>query len=90
MTTRTTASRPLPPVVTRKALPKKPKQVGRDVALEYLRRLEQTYPDAKCSLDYTELGVGIARKGWLEPADVLNTWDAGAIVERARARRARA
>jgi endonuclease-3 len=42
-----------PPVVTRKALPKKPKQVGRDVALEYIRRLEQTYPDAKCSLDHT-------------------------------------
>jgi endonuclease-3 len=39
-------------VVTRKALPKKPKQVGRDVALEYIRRLEATYPDAKCSLDH--------------------------------------
>jgi endonuclease III len=39
-------------VVTRKALPKRPKQVGRDVALEYIRRLEATYPDAKCSLDH--------------------------------------
>jgi DNA polymerase (family 10) len=49
-------------------------------------------PDAHSirGLDYTELGVGIARKGWLEPSDVLNTWDADAVVERARARRARA
>ncbi|MGQ0715336.1 MAG: DNA polymerase/3'-5' exonuclease PolX [Gemmatimonadaceae bacterium] len=49
-------------------------------------------PDAHSTrgLDYTELGVGIARKGWLEPSDVLNTWDAGAVVECARARRARA
>jgi endonuclease-3 len=39
-------------VVTRKALPKRPKQVSRDVALEYIRRLEATYPDAKCSLDH--------------------------------------
>jgi DNA polymerase (family 10) len=48
-------------------------------------------PDAHsiAGLDYTELGVGIARKGWLEPSDVLNTWDADAVVERARARRAR-
>jgi DNA polymerase (family 10) len=49
-------------------------------------------PDAHSTrgLDCTELGVGIARKGWLEPTDVLNTWSAEAIVERARARRARA
>ncbi|HEU5185658.1 MAG TPA: DNA polymerase/3'-5' exonuclease PolX [Gemmatimonadaceae bacterium] len=49
-------------------------------------------PDAHSTagLDYTELGVGIARKGWLEASDVLNTWDAGAIIDRARARRARA
>lgn len=49
-------------------------------------------PDAHSTagLDYTEIGVGIARKGWLEPADVLNTWSADAIVDRARARRARA
>ena len=48
-------------------------------------------PDAHSTagLDCTELGVGIARKGWLEPSDVLNTWDADAVVERARARRAR-
>ncbi len=49
-------------------------------------------PDAHSTagLDVTEIGVGIARKGWLEPSDVLNTWDADAIVERARSRRARA
>jgi DNA polymerase (family 10) len=49
-------------------------------------------PDAHsiAGLDYTEIGVGIARKGWLEASDVLNTWDADAVVERARARRARA
>jgi endonuclease-3 len=52
MTPRDTAAPPKPPFFTRKALPKKPKQVGRDVALEYIRRLEQTYPDAKCSLDH--------------------------------------
>ncbi|HJU69113.1 MAG TPA: endonuclease III [Gemmatimonadaceae bacterium] len=52
MTPRGSAAPPQPPVVTRKALPKRPKQVGRDVALEYIRRLEQTYPDAKCSLDH--------------------------------------
>jgi len=52
MTPRASAAPPPPPFVTRKALPKKPKKVGRDVALEYIRRLEETYPDAKCSLDY--------------------------------------
>jgi endonuclease-3 len=52
MTPRQTASLPQPPSVTRKALPKKPRQVDREVALEYIRRLEQTYPDARCSLDY--------------------------------------
>lgn len=52
MTPRAATSAPELPLVTRKALPKKPKQVGRDVALEYIRRLEQTYPDARCSLDH--------------------------------------
>jgi len=54
MTPRASAAPPKPPVLTRKALPKKPKQVGRDVALEYIRRLEQTYPDARCSLDHRD------------------------------------
>lgn len=53
MTPRTAAPPARPPLATRKALPKKPKQVGRDVALEYIRRLEQTYPDARCSLEHT-------------------------------------
>ncbi|HXT18031.1 MAG TPA: DNA polymerase/3'-5' exonuclease PolX [Gemmatimonadaceae bacterium] len=46
-------------------------------------------PDAHSTkgLDYMHLGVGIARKGWLEPGDVLNTRDANAIVAFARARR---
>ena len=52
MTPRASAAPPQPPFVTRKALPRKPRQVGRDVALEYIRRLEQAYPEAKCSLDY--------------------------------------
>ncbi len=54
MSPRASAAPPKPPFVTRKALPKKPKQVGRDVALEYIRRLEATYPDAKCSLDHND------------------------------------
>jgi DNA polymerase (family 10) len=36
------------------------------------------------------VGLGIARKGWLEPAQVLNTRDADAFLSFARARRARA
>jgi endonuclease-3 len=53
MTPHRTAAPPKPTFVTRKALPKKPKQVGRDAALEYIRRLEQTYPHARCSLDHS-------------------------------------
>ena len=52
MSPRASAAPPPPAFVTRKALPRRPKQVGREVALEYIRRLEETYPDAKCSLDY--------------------------------------
>jgi DNA polymerase (family 10) len=46
-------------------------------------------PDAHSTggLDNVEIGVGIARKGWLEPADVLNTMDADAVAARARRRR---
>ncbi len=49
-------------------------------------------PDAHsiAGLDNIELGVGIARKGWLEAADVLNTESADSVVERAERRRARA
>jgi DNA polymerase (family 10) len=46
-------------------------------------------PDAHSThgLDYTELGVGIARKGWLEASDVLNTREADEVLAFARARR---
>ena len=49
-------------------------------------------PDAHSihGLDNVELGVGIARKGWLEPDDVLNTLSAGEVVDHAARRRARA
>jgi DNA polymerase (family X) len=35
-----------------------------------------------------DIGLGIARKGWLEPADVLNTRDAEGFLAFARQRRA--
>ncbi|MEP6690701.1 MAG: DNA polymerase/3'-5' exonuclease PolX [Gemmatimonadaceae bacterium] len=46
-------------------------------------------PDAHSiiSLDYVEIGVGIARKGWLEAGDVLNTRSADEVLAHARARR---
>jgi DNA polymerase (family 10) len=46
-------------------------------------------PDAHStsSLDNMEIGVGIARKGWLEPADVLNARDAEGVRAFALARR---
>jgi DNA polymerase (family X) len=47
-------------------------------------------PDAHSThgLDYTELGVGIARKGWLEASNVLNARSASDVLAFARARRA--
>jgi DNA polymerase (family 10) len=47
-------------------------------------------PDAHSpsSLDWTELGVASARKGWLEAKDVLNAHDAAGVVDFAKARRA--
>ena len=46
-------------------------------------------PDAHSArgLDNMEVGVGIARKGWLERADVLNARSADDVVAFARARR---
>lgn len=46
-------------------------------------------PDAHSpdGLGYIDLGVGIARKGWLEPANVLNARDADAVLAFARRRR---
>ncbi|HVE79130.1 MAG TPA: DNA polymerase/3'-5' exonuclease PolX [Gemmatimonadaceae bacterium] len=46
-------------------------------------------PDAHSpqGLDNVEVGVGIARKGWLEPSDVLNARSADDVVAFARRRR---
>jgi DNA polymerase (family 10) len=46
-------------------------------------------PDAHspAGLDYMRTGVGIARKGWLRAADVLNTRSAEDVIAFARARR---
>jgi DNA polymerase (family 10) len=46
-------------------------------------------PDAHsvAALDNVEMGVGLARKAWLEPADVLNTRTAEDVVAFARRRR---
>jgi DNA polymerase (family 10) len=46
-------------------------------------------PDAHSvnQLDYVFGGVGMARKGWLEPRNVLNTREADAVIAFARARR---
>lgn len=46
-------------------------------------------PDAhsQAALDWTELGVAMARKGWLERGDVLNTGDASDVVAFAKRRR---
>src|SRR5918992_1155187 len=45
-------------------------------------------PDAHSTkgLDYTEIGIGMARKGWLEKSDVLNTRSADEVLAFARAR----
>jgi DNA polymerase (family 10) len=48
-------------------------------------------PDAHSphGLDNVAFGVGIARKGWLEPADVLNTRSVDDVLAFARRRRER-
>ncbi|HNV75283.1 MAG TPA: hypothetical protein PKH96_11455, partial [Gemmatimonadaceae bacterium] len=38
-------------------------------------------------LDHVALGVGVARKGWLSRADVLNAGDADDVIAFANARR---
>ena len=45
-------------------------------------------PDAHSAagLDHVDLGIGIARKGWLTRGDVLNTRDADAVLTFARCR----
>jgi DNA polymerase (family 10) len=47
-------------------------------------------PDAHSirGLDYMDLGIGMARKGWLEAGDVLNTRPVDEVVDFARARAA--
>jgi DNA polymerase (family X) len=47
-------------------------------------------PDAhsRNGLEWTELGVAMARKGWLEATDVLNARDASDVIAFARRRRA--
>ncbi len=46
-------------------------------------------PDAhtQAGLDNMEIGIGVARKGWLEPGDVLNTGTADEVLQWARSRR---
>lgn len=46
-------------------------------------------PDAHSveGLDHMEIGLGIARKGWLRASDVLNTRDASGVLDFARKRR---
>ena len=66
-----------------------------DLDWRYLKRAKELGvtieigPDAhgRSSLDWTELGVAMARKGWLEASDILNARDAAGVQEFARARR---
>jgi DNA polymerase (family 10) len=46
-------------------------------------------PDAHSTrgLNWTDRGIDMARKGWLEPADILNTRDVDGLLEFARRRR---
>ena len=46
-------------------------------------------PDAHSpkGLDVMDIGIGIARKGWLEAADILNAGTADEVLAFARARR---
>jgi len=59
---------------------KRAKQLGATVAIG---------PDAHSpkGLDVMEVGIGIARKGWLEAADILNAGTADDVLAFARARR---
>jgi DNA polymerase (family 10) len=66
-----------------------------DLDWRYLHRAKQLGvtveigPDAhsRGGLEWTELGVAMARKGWLEARDVLNTRDASEVTAFARRRR---
>jgi DNA polymerase (family 10) len=39
------------------------------------------------NLDYMEYGVGVARRGWIEKGDVLNTLDTAALLKQLDAMR---
>lgn len=60
------------------------------IAAKWLECQIEIGPDAHsvAGLDNMEIGVGIARKGWLQKRDVLNTRDWFDIVDQARSRRA--
>ena len=66
-----------------------------DLDWRHLRRAKdrgvtiEVGPDAHSTtgLDYMAIGIGIARKGWLERGDVLNARSADDVVAFARARR---
>ena len=66
-----------------------------DLDWRHLRKAKQLRvqieigPDAHSTsgLDYLEIGVGMARKGWLERHDVLNARSASEVIAFARARR---
>jgi DNA polymerase (family 10) len=65
-----------------------------DLDWRYLQRAKELGvtieigPDAhsRRSLDWTDLGVAMARKGWLEPTDVLNARSAAAVTAFAKRR----
>jgi DNA polymerase (family 10) len=67
-----------------------------DLDWRYLRRARdlgvtvEIGPDAHSarSLEWTDLGVSMARKGWLRPEDVLNARETEAVLAFARRRRA--
>jgi DNA polymerase (family 10) len=66
-----------------------------DLDWRYLKRARELGvtieigPDAhsRAGLEWTELGVAMARKGWLEKKDVLNTGGASDVTAFARRRR---
>jgi DNA polymerase (family 10) len=68
-----------------------------DLDWRYVRRAKERGatvaigPDAHsvAALDNVEVGVGLARKGWLERGDVLNARSAAGVLSFARARRHR-
>jgi DNA polymerase (family 10) len=65
-----------------------------DLDWRYLRRAKELGvtieigPDAhsRSGLEWTELGIGMARKGWLECTDVLNTRPASEVIAFAKRR----